>query len=171
MKLMQPSNKVTQLCYMSLSKSGLSKTDFVGILSEAIIKNAKMSVSGFLICARNHFYQVLEGPQDAVESIFESINNDKRHNNLRVLCQKQINSRSCFSCPMDGFFIENDKGNNGWIVSTIEAVSSLIGTELQADDIKDNLRTDVLAAYNNLLFRTAELCYLSAGPWVASEPN
>ena len=47
--------------------------------------NKKLEITGVLITSGGLFYQVLEGPPEAVDEIFGAIQADKRHTDLLVL--------------------------------------------------------------------------------------
>ena len=55
------------------------------ILETARRNNSKANVTGALLFSADHFAQVLEGPQQALEAIFERIQNDTRHGDVTVL--------------------------------------------------------------------------------------
>ena len=55
------------------------------ILETARRNNSKVNVTGALLFSTDHFAQVLEGPQQAVEAIFERIQHDSRHGDVTIL--------------------------------------------------------------------------------------
>ncbi len=55
------------------------------ILETARKNNSKVNVTGALLFSTDHFAQVLEGPQEAVEAIFERIQHDTRHGDVTIL--------------------------------------------------------------------------------------
>ncbi len=55
------------------------------ILETARKNNSRASVTGALLFSADHFAQVLEGPQEAVETIFERIQHDTRHSDVTIL--------------------------------------------------------------------------------------
>ena len=55
------------------------------ILETARKNNSKANVTGALLFSADHFAQVLEGPQEAVEAIFERIQHDSRHGEVTIL--------------------------------------------------------------------------------------
>jgi hypothetical protein len=55
------------------------------ILAAARRNNPKIGVTGALLYTARRFAQVLEGPPDAVEAIFETIQCDLRHDHVTVL--------------------------------------------------------------------------------------
>lgn len=55
------------------------------ILTAARRNNARAGVTGALLYSARRFAQVLEGPPEAVEEIFETIQCDPRHDQISVL--------------------------------------------------------------------------------------
>lgn len=68
--------------------------EIADILEVARRKNRAMGVTGALIYSNNYWAQVLEGPLDAVENVFESILRDRRHRDVTVLHFKPQATRS-----------------------------------------------------------------------------
>ena len=63
------------------------------ILQASRRNNARDGVSGGLLFSRNSFAQVLEGPVDAVEAVFERIQCDERHSEVSVVQSGPITTR------------------------------------------------------------------------------
>ncbi len=55
------------------------------ILQSARKNNTRQNVTGALLFSSGYFAQVLEGPQPAIERIFEHIQRDPRHGDVTVL--------------------------------------------------------------------------------------
>ncbi len=58
---------------------------FTAIEEAAVPRNAELGVTGFLICARRWFAQVIEGPAQAVEQLYAVIAADARHHSLQLV--------------------------------------------------------------------------------------
>ncbi|MFK7994219.1 MAG: chemotaxis protein CheB [Granulosicoccus sp.] len=59
----------------------------------AIKKNRQLGLTGYLNWKNGNFFQYLEGPENAVEEILRSINNDSRHTIVRTLRLGSIEKR------------------------------------------------------------------------------
>lgn len=70
------------------------------ILGKSRINNDAAGVSGALMFNAGCFAQVLEGPQDAVETTFERIQQDERHGDVSLLAFGPIQRRSFDSWSM-----------------------------------------------------------------------
>ena len=70
------------------------------ILSEAIQRNRQHNVTGILIYNGKHFMQLLEGPEQEVEYIYQKIIRDPRHDNLELWSDILVPERSFEEHPM-----------------------------------------------------------------------
>jgi hypothetical protein len=81
---------LNKLLYISratpLAHAGASEID--RILSAARIRNESLQVTGALISTQDNFAQILEGPQDALDQLMESIERDPRHTEVRTLLRQ-----------------------------------------------------------------------------------
>ncbi|RYF02883.1 MAG: BLUF domain-containing protein [Oxalobacteraceae bacterium] len=64
------------------------------ILNTSQANNGKVGVTGALMFNSGYFGQVLEGPQVAVESVFERIQQDDRHGEVSLLAFETAPARS-----------------------------------------------------------------------------
>ncbi len=69
-------------------------TEIRSILETARSNNRLIHVTGALLFSHGFFAQILEGPQQAVESMFESIQGDPRHTDVTILHLHPITERS-----------------------------------------------------------------------------
>ena len=53
-----------------------------------------MGITGALIFENNRFGQVIEGPRTQIEDLWEKIQKDTRHKNIRLIESKPIENRS-----------------------------------------------------------------------------
>ena len=63
------------------------------ILAASQANNAKVGVTGALMFNRGCFAQVLEGPQGAIETTFERIQQDERHGDVSLLSFGAVSAR------------------------------------------------------------------------------
>ncbi|HWV11753.1 MAG TPA: BLUF domain-containing protein, partial [Sphingobium sp.] len=77
-----------QIMYISSATGDVSFTQCVTIAQAAAQKNSSEDVTGLLLYNGKRFLQVLEGPRDNVERIYERISRDGRHRAL-VMLRKQ----------------------------------------------------------------------------------
>jgi hypothetical protein len=85
---------LSRLIYISdFDQQNLSSDMITNILFSAKKNNAQQDITGMLLFDYKHFLQVLEGPEEAVNSIYSIIAQDNRHNNVRIIDQKPASSR------------------------------------------------------------------------------
>lgn len=60
-------------------------------------KNQTLGITGFLVHFHGVFLQILEGPADAVETLFATIAADERHRNVDVLLCDDTNGKRNFA--------------------------------------------------------------------------
>ena len=82
-----------QLVYVSASSWAMKDSDLITILEVSRRKNPPLGVTGMLLHLDHGFLQVLEGPKDAVLSVFAAIERDYRHHGVRVLVQHDVEER------------------------------------------------------------------------------
>lgn len=81
------------LIYVSTSIELLNDEELLDILKVSRVNNTSGEITGMLLYKGGNFMQVLEGPDDAVNGIFEKIKNDPRHKGVSVISREQIQSR------------------------------------------------------------------------------
>lgn len=80
------------LIYISSSKVKFSTSNFIELEFFSSKTNRKMDITGFLSYHNNYFYQYLEG-DSRLNILMEKINNDIRHNVVKVLYFNDLNNR------------------------------------------------------------------------------
>ncbi len=81
------------LVYVSSATQRFSQAGLVELLEKARGKNAKLDLTGILLHKDSNFLQVLEGPDDAVRTLFHRIGTDPRHRGTLKLLERPINER------------------------------------------------------------------------------
>ena len=77
-----------QIVYSSTASKRIAPEEIRAILETARAYNPSKGVTGLLLHDGLHFFQVLKGPKDAVESLYDAIAKDRRHANVvRILAQ------------------------------------------------------------------------------------
>ena len=98
---------INQLIYSSSASKKMLKSDLYIILRQARKNNELNGVTGLLIYTDKHFFQVLEGPKKVVSQLFEKISNDKRHYDIQILGESDIdfcafpNWKMAYAAPSD----------------------------------------------------------------------
>lgn len=71
-----------------------SKDDLVELLERSRNNNAAVDVTGMLLYVDGSFFQILEGPEEAVDALAAKIETDERHGQMTVIMRETIATRS-----------------------------------------------------------------------------
>lgn len=89
--------RIYSLAYISKNKIPGNQSEIneqiKNILSVANCNNPTIGVTGALLYSGGYFCQVIEGPEDALEELFESIQMDHRHGECTILHFEPIDER------------------------------------------------------------------------------
>ena len=93
---MTTDDNLHQIAYVSRStaSTGGAEVAVQDILATARRKNPAAGLSGALLFSEGYFAQVLEGPLGPLEETFELIQEDPRHDNVRVLFYRPVDARA-----------------------------------------------------------------------------
>ena len=86
------SEQLRRVIYVS-EKVGSSEQDVADIVNASTQNNPSKDITGCLLEGSNSFLQILEGPSDAIKSLYKTISEDNRHINVKRLCDEPQNTR------------------------------------------------------------------------------
>lgn len=86
-------SKLKYLVYVSKESRKLNQTDLDEILAASQNYNDANKVSGILLYVEGRFFQVLEGPSDEVDLLFQTISKDPRHYESTIVAQGDLDKR------------------------------------------------------------------------------
>lgn len=98
-----------QLIYGSTVKVPMTDDELVELLRKSREKNEKLGITGMLLYRNNNFLQVLEGTEDAVQSLYETIARDDRHVSVMKIAQRKIPARFFPDWKMGFVNLEKDE--------------------------------------------------------------
>ena len=132
--------EVVQLKHIIYSSRplGFDKDTVKQILTSSRKNNPSIGVTGLLICGEELYLQILEGPMDAVDEIFNKIKIDNRHDNVKILKASCIDFRLFASWAMRSHelnVVRRDKDN--FILGLIERLSPSEAFNLFSDLSKE----------------------------------
>lgn len=81
---------IHQLIYTSAATGDFTQAELHTLLQIARRNNHRLGVTGILVYCNRTFFQVLEGPQSAVDSIYAKIAQDPRHKHLRIIARSNV---------------------------------------------------------------------------------
>lgn len=83
-----------RMSYVSRFSRPFSREEIEELAADAATRNRGLGITGILISSGGIFYQVLEGPIDAVNNLFHTIALDPRHKDVLVLTvQEEVEDR------------------------------------------------------------------------------
>jgi hypothetical protein len=82
-----------QLTYISSARVVMTLDECNLLLAKARINNRRLDVTGALLFNSRRFLQAIEGEQQTVRTLFETINKDPRHNGVVVLNERKLEAR------------------------------------------------------------------------------
>ena len=85
---------INQLVYMSQATRKMSAEALADIQKTAKNNNQTMDVTGSLFYNGGWFLQVLEGPLDTLQALYNKIEKDPRHKNSRILYNEPAKFRT-----------------------------------------------------------------------------
>ena len=83
-----------ELLYTSLSPTGLTDAELVELLESARLKNKELGITGMLIYYNREIMQILEGEEEVVKALYNTISQDVRHTSANVFYQGDIDERA-----------------------------------------------------------------------------
>lgn len=82
--------------YVSRHALPLSGEEIVHLTQAASRKNARLGVTGVLMTSGDLFFQILEGPPEAVDGLYAAITRDRRHTDVLLLSAEEGVKRRLF---------------------------------------------------------------------------
>ena len=81
------------------------------ITEKSIYWNSKHGVTGILLCLEDRYFQFLEGEEEVVNEVFETIKSDPRHMDISVRIRGFENDRIFKEWSMGSWMLSNDELN------------------------------------------------------------
>ena len=79
-----------RIAYTSVASEGLGPEGVFNIVQKSSHNNATAGLTGFLIFIDRRFFQVVEGPKDAIEDLMTRIEDDDRHHSIEIISRDEI---------------------------------------------------------------------------------
>lgn len=123
--------RLVQLVYVSAAIKPFSQADLLELLSKARVNNSIIGVTGLLLYHNQSFFQILEGQEEAVTTLFARIGRDQRHDRVLLLSKKNVEERNFGDWSMGFVDVEQAAVKLPGFVRLLEAQSSFL--DLQGD--------------------------------------
>ena len=118
--------------YVSTSVKLLGNEELLDILKVSRDNNESKDITGMLLYKGGNFMQVLEGPDDAVNALYEKIKVDPRHKDVFAISREQISARQFPSWEMAFQNLDNPEIKNE------PGYSQFLQDEFTADVYREN---------------------------------
>jgi len=87
-------SNLIHLVYNSTQAAAFTDEALVNLLTRARNKNAALDITGMLLYVDGCFFQVLEGPEDRVDAMVATLQNDPRHTLMTIIIREPIHRRA-----------------------------------------------------------------------------
>ncbi len=122
--------------YVSRYARSLSAADVVHLAESASRKNAKIGVTGVLMTSGGIFFQIIEGPPEAVDGLWAAIQRDPRHTDVLLLSSEEGVRRRLFpDWGMRAMDLDAEAGDR------LEPLKAILSAVLAQRQVMDNLST------------------------------
>ncbi len=81
------------LAYGSFATHAMEDEALASMLSKARVRNESSGITGVLLYGNERFFQYLEGPRSSVQTLFERIRQDSRHELISIFDQGDAEAR------------------------------------------------------------------------------
>jgi hypothetical protein len=82
-----------RLVYQSSASHEFGSLHLFNLLTQARLRNHRLSITGHLLYFKGQFTQCIEGPSWSVEQLWQSLQRDDRHTDLSLLARMPIETR------------------------------------------------------------------------------
>ena len=105
-------SKFKFVSYMSVQAQTLRDSDIEELLFYAREKNKRLAITGVLLLIQGKFIQYIEGYEEDIDKVYDSIKIDTRHNDLLLLDSGYIDRRQYNNWSMAYKKVENSEINH-----------------------------------------------------------
>lgn len=134
-------SSLIHLIYNSASTIPVSAQDLEMLLFKARNKNAALDITGMLIYVDGCFFQILEGPQDAVDALATTIKSDPRHTRMTTIIREPIAKRSFKEWTMGYARVDANQ------IGEIEGFTDFFSTSQNLTNVDAGRAKKLLAAF------------------------
>lgn len=76
-----------RILYLSKATYAIDHEELIGMTQRFSARNISLDVTGTMLRIGNYYAQVIEGPAEAVDSLFAKIKDDQRHDGVTILAR------------------------------------------------------------------------------------
>lgn len=83
-----------EIAYISTPQGLVFDDDILAIVRESQVRNSRLGITGLLCYDGTHFFQIIEGPANTIDALYDAIRNDPRHTDIHTLSEVDVTVRS-----------------------------------------------------------------------------
>lgn len=134
------------IAYQSTERLRFHDQDLLGLLSGARSNNMRLNITGMLLYHEGSFFQIIEGPKEAVCTLYDGIQGDARHTNVVTQYENALDERLFPHWSM--LFRTVD----GLTVRSVESMADMIALDIpmHGSDSFASHKTEILSLINKV---------------------
>lgn len=139
-----------QLVYVSSIWGAVTEDILNSIQLTAVRHNSAHDITGVLLYRSGHFLQLLEGPAEHVDALYESILGDTRHREIQMLVRRPAAARSAEAWSMGVLNLDNAESGFEKVFDKVHEYGNISHTTPDENDATDliNQMTACFAGYS-----------------------
>jgi hypothetical protein len=149
------SSRLIHCIYASAATRHFTTRELTTLLRRARDNNARLDITGMLLHAEGSFFQVVEGPGDAIDRLYASIEADPRHEQVTLIIREPISRRMFADWSMGFHDVSREQ------LGEMEGVNDFFGTRA-VTAIDAGRARKLLAAFRDGRWRKVSPALLSA---------
>jgi len=134
-------NTLIHCIYASSATRDFDTPELTELLQRARSNNETLGLTGMLLYAEGSFFQVLEGPAEVVDRLYETIESDPRHDKVTKIIREPIPKRSFDDWTMGFFRVSREE------LEGIVGVNDFFGKGRSLDLLDPGRAKKLLAAF------------------------
>jgi hypothetical protein len=124
-----------QIVYYSISETEITAQSISDIIEPSRINNTKRNITGCLLYHKKVFLQLLEGDKEAVSKLYKTIKKDKRHSNVTLIIEEDIQERMFPDWNMAFYEFQKNKSSIDKFVQSVDFFSKSVPKNTEAIDL------------------------------------
>ena len=82
-----------RLVYQSTASHEFGSLHLFNLLPQARLRNQRLGITGHLLYFKGQFTQCVEGPPESIDQLWQSLQRDDRHHNVRLIARMPVAQR------------------------------------------------------------------------------
>lgn len=103
------------IAYYSSQNNSFNNEQLKEIINIAVKRNKENNITGMLLYANRCFFQIIEGPSEAIDSLYEIIQHDDRQNTITKVLDQEITGRAFADWSMGALKLDPTMSENNQV--------------------------------------------------------